>query len=334
MHGKKFLNILFVFIVLMAGCTIASEPTAKPVLIPTLTPYPDIPSLSSPVSVPEAIKEQITDLYQSLFGVTVPSPIISRYDVNITNENRWVSAAYIGNRLYEIDLFDDGHVESDGAYVNAPDPQGYSSHCAPKGIYRILVVIVDYHNTGFTYEQVRQSLMEGVTHLNQRYADYSSSIGLASPIFSMNVESVYINQPVRPGDFVRFSDIQNLTGIDPSTYDLVGQVDLDKDLSVAGGSGAGGFAMDGCSGSVNPRVNIWDGVTDEFSLQWLAPTLLDHELAHIMGWQHWWPRWDGSEEYNLGQNDVVWPALLFGWVDSDSDGIIEINDPTPYGTIR
>lgn len=216
--------------------------------------------MSGAIPVPDSIREQIIGLYQSLFGLAVPFPIIGRYDVNVPDENRWVSTVYADNRLYEIDLFENGKVESKIGFINAPDPQGYAAYCLPKNNYRILVVVVDYQNTGITYDQVRQSLVDGVARLNQRYADYSSSIGLTEPIFSLTVESVYIAQPPRPADFVQFSDIQNFAGIDASAYDLVGQVDLDVNLSVAGSSGAGGFAMNGCNGSVNQRVNIWEAV--------------------------------------------------------------------------
>ncbi len=65
----------------------------------------------------------------------------------------------------------------------------------------------------------------------------------------------------------------------------------------------------------------------------LTGSLFDHEFSHDLGWMHWWPTGDGSamaqNEWNLG--NPCFAARLFGWVDVDGDGTIEVYDPTPYG---
>ncbi len=95
----------------------------------------------------------------------------------------------------------------------------------------------------------------------------------------------------------------------------------------------GGF---GCEGAARTAIDIIATVQDAPALQpdGILGVLFDHELAHGMGWQHWWPVGDaGVSEalYSNWRHTYAFPYYLFGWVDADGDGIPEILDPTPYG---
>jgi hypothetical protein len=82
---------------------------------------------------------------------------------------------------------------------------------------------------------------------------------------------------------------------------------------------------------VGEGVNALMVVEDASDLQYLGRALFQHELLHLMGWEYHWASGDAE-----GRSEVYWgemplPALLFGWRDTDGDGVIEIQDPTPYG---
>jgi hypothetical protein len=59
----------------------------------------------------------------------------------------------------------------------------------------------------------------------------------------------------------------------------------------------------------------------------------NHELSHVFGLVDDWPIPPDMIPGPFGQpiNDWV-PYPMFGWTDADGDGIIEMLDPTPYGS--
>jgi hypothetical protein len=63
----------------------------------------------------------------------------------------------------------------------------------------------------------------------------------------------------------------------------------------------------------------------------LPEIIYGHELSHMFGWNHEWPLGFGDSEsmFRLGTN--AYPYLMFGWTDTDGDGVVEILDETPYG---
>jgi hypothetical protein len=49
-----------------------------------------------------------------------------------------------------------------------------------------------------------------------------------------------------------------------------------------------------------------------------------HEMGHWHGWDH---EWAGATK----PDRLITAPALYGWTDTDGDGIAEILDPTPYG---
>jgi hypothetical protein len=62
-------------------------------------------------------------------------------------------------------------------------------------------------------------------------------------------------------------------------------------------------------------------------LRSIASAVYDHEVGHIWGWEHEWDR--GAE--CSGCFLFITPAALFGWTDTNGDGIPEILSDSPYG---
>jgi hypothetical protein len=60
---------------------------------------------------------------------------------------------------------------------------------------------------------------------------------------------------------------------------------------------------------------------------------LSHEMSHLFGMMDSWPfQPEGLTRPDGSPGDDWIPYAMFGWTDTDGDGIIEILDPTPYGT--
>lgn len=58
----------------------------------------------------------------------------------------------------------------------------------------------------------------------------------------------------------------------------------------------------------------------------------NHELSHMFGMMDDWPPQRGAAGPAGSVADDWIPYVMFGWTDTDGDGIREILDPTPYGT--
>ena len=73
---------------------------------------------------------------------------------------------------------------------------------------------------------------------------------------------------------------------------------------------------------------------DESQLYNFAATAYHHEVAHHLGWPatHDWSPTCGATR--LGFEPLITAPILFGWEDTDGDGVPEILDSTPYGRSR
>ena len=309
-----------------ASADVAVEVGGEAETVPTAAP-----TASVAIAPPPDVTQGIIALYQRYYGLTVPAPVIARFESLDPADARWVSAAYVGNYLYEVGMFDDGRTDSIYFEVNRPSAGGMVM-CRPAGSYRMLVVFVDYGNTDITQAGALNALQTGAEAANMRYADYAAQHGLTAPILSLDVTGTYLAAPPTPGQLVTAEQVQSLTGFDASQFDLLAQVDLDTNNTYGQGTGAGGYALEGCTGRGTRQVNIWIHMGGAASIDTLAGSLLDHELSHIMGWQHWWPCGQGGPAPADGQPcNPILPTFMFGWTDTDGDGLAEILDPTPYG---
>jgi hypothetical protein len=58
----------------------------------------------------------------------------------------------------------------------------------------------------------------------------------------------------------------------------------------------------------------------------------NHELSQMFGMMDDWPYQAGVAGPDGNLMDDWIPYVMFGWTDTDGDGIREIVDTTPYGT--
>lgn len=269
----------------------------------------------------------ITQKYMELWKLDVPYPALRRHNDPDPAASAWISAAYIGGQFYTLHLFDDRHVGSDSSPLNQPATEG-SPTCRPAGKYRILVVFVDYGNTGISREMALNSLQTGTAAINAQYADFAKQHSLATPILQLQVTGAYVSLHPVPGKLITIEQVKALTSSDPAQFDLLAEVDLDAKNTYGGA--AGGLAIYGCTGRRTQQVNLWSNVAAASDMEYLPKTLLIHELDHLMGWLHDWPCGPkGSPAESCNQEP---PYLLFGWLDTNGDGVPEILAPNPYGT--
>jgi len=275
----------------------------------------------------QEVNLQMAQKYMELWKLDVPYPAVARGTSPDPAQFQWISAAYIGNTIYVLRRFDDGRLESWSRLLNQPTTDGNSPVCRPAGKYRILVVFVDYGNTGLTADTALNALQRGAADINAQYAKFSERYKLSVPILQFEVTGAYLASPPARGSQVTVDQVRSLTVYDPGQFDLLAEVDLDADNTYGGGS-AGGMAIYGCTGAGTQQVNLWADVSAAPDVEYLPQTLLIHELDHLMGWSHEWPCGDGNTPDVCNQEP---PYLLFGWYDTDSDGMPEIVSPHPYG---
>jgi hypothetical protein len=314
----------------------------------TVTGMPVFTATPPPLNQPDA-QARFHELYQQLYGIDIPAPSIQRFDfAQYPNYSRWISSIYYQGQRYYLELFDDTHYELGpflpyAGAVGHPEDGNYR-YCRPAGEYRILVVFVDYGNLTIDKNDALAQVPIFGDWTNQLYSDFAYSQGFDSSPLHISAEAAWIATPPAPGDIFTKVQIAAASGADPSNYDLVIQIDLDKNntAGIKNFSGildqGGGVALQGCGGfEKTGEVNIWSVVTSTQDSQTEVHGSLsmdfNHELSHLFGMLDNWPFKPSAITSPDGAMHDDWiPYTTFGWTDTDGDGIPEIIDPTPYGT--
>jgi len=320
-----------------------------------LTSISPTPTLAPGAVYPEVISK-IQSTYSDLFKLDVKAPAIAR-KFRPGVEDPWVSTAYIGNVLYDVELFADGHVETWATPVfpntNVDLKQSYFKEpvCRPAGVYSMLVVFLDFGNLKVGKDELLADLAAATADANARYAAYPSAGPGSAPILQIHTSGVVIPVPKEvAGKLITPAQIKKYAGVDPSTYQWIAQVDLDSASTYRYAAGqtteatSFGYAITGCP-AVQSQVNIQITIDSAPELQGtgirieenrLTGVMLGHEVYHLFGYpaSHSWACTNGPQ---IDQADACGisgaPALLLGWMDTDGDGVPEIMDPTPYGIV-
>jgi hypothetical protein len=300
------------------------------------------PTLAPGAVYPE-VRSKIRATYNDLFKLDVKAPAIAR-KFRPGVEDPWVSTAYIGNVLYDVELFADGHIQTWATPVfpnTAVDlNKSYFKEpvCRPAGVYSMLVIFLDFGNLKVGKDEVLADLASATADANARYAAYTSARSGSAPILQIHTTGVVIPVPKEvAGKLITPDQIKKYAGTDPSTYRWIAQVDLDSASTYryAGGQTSDatsfGYAMTGCP-AVQTQVNIQITIDSALELQGtgirlednrLAGVMLGHEVYHLFGYpaSHSWACTNGPQ---IDQADACGitgvPALLLGWIDTDGDG--------------
>ena len=248
------------------------------------------------------------------FGVAIPRPA---YIESQSNFPYWTSTAYVGDRLFRLYLLEDGTVFSESSRRGA-SLFGFP----PRGTFRVVTVGVDHGNVGL--EDAFDTLwVETQAAINLDHSAFAQSQGLDEALISFDnlanilVSPSEIGNPRSPGQiFVLLA----ARGFPKQDYDLVIVLDLDADRLSGGFASSFGFVYMGWFFGSQARE-----ITPSRA-ESLGFATYHHEVGHHWGWEH---EWTGGERVP-GSPFITAPAL-FGWTDTDGDGVPEILDPTPYG---
>ncbi len=275
--------------------------------------------------------DNVSKSYQREFGELVPKPACPPQAACSTpGQDHLTTTAYLPTgvagerRLLVMHLTKDG-TALQTTYQGHTKDEWKHLKPIPAGTFKVLTVLATYAQTvdtnGMTFLDQAQAA------INQQHASFAASRGYASPI----VKFVFTNAAV-PGS--QISDPRSLAGVsyalgkwnqtkqlNISDFDFVVVLNLDPNNSEGGasypGSPAPYFVYVG--NYLKKQTNL---TATEFT--YYASTAYHHEIGHYWGWDEDWTPCNNS-------NPFITLPILFGWEDTDGDGIPEILDPTPYG---
>jgi hypothetical protein len=287
-----------------------------------------------------AARTRMAELFDELYSIDVPAPSLYRFDsAERPDLSRWIGAAYYRGRLYYLDLYDDGHhLESGGPYADPAHRSSSTNYtfCRPSGDLKILVAFVDYGNIEFDRGAAVADVSRVADWMNQLYDKFALSQGFDSALLRISAQGVYLTVPTR-GQLLTAQQVRAATGVDPARFDLLFEVDVDADNTVGasdfvGGllEQGGGVALQGC-GKGKWDVNVFSVARLETDIHGVLVMDFNHELSHLFGMFDNYPYSRATLPDGLVIDDWI-PYDLFGWSDTDGDGVPEIIDPTPYGT--
>jgi hypothetical protein len=264
------------------------------------------------------IDSAVVALYDSApdrLAIRLPSPAVAT-DNSTMEDNRaqvptrWISTAYVGARFYRFYLFPDGRFAE--LYVDRSRPLN------PTGLQRVLLLIVDYEDTDI---RIRLDQWKAAQDsVNGEHRSLARALGYDAPLVQFDNTNVLVardstGDPAKPDSV--YATLRRL-GYDPDAYDIV--VSLGMTSTFREGWAFGRFTFVTCFWCPAPGyTQLSRAILDK-----LAWAVYHHEIGHLWGWEH---GWGGGPEGTR----IITDPRLFGWTDTDGDGVPEVIDPTPYG---
>lgn len=277
----------------------------------------------------DAVGAAVRALYQREFRIDIPRPAIFAASP-CSSAPYLTTVAYLPASTASERTIYLMHTTPDGREVTTSDdgvaPQTRTVRTPPVGTYKVLTVVLTYPETVTSAEL--PALEAAQATVNQQHRDFAQSRGYAAPLVQFAFTNVLI-----PG--VQVADPRSLDAVAPVLADegvVAGAYDIIAVINVDPAQPEGGFASSGVE-VARPFVYMgnfgqWDTRLTPAQLLSVANASYHHEIGHHWGWFHGWSPVCGSSS---AYTPFITEPLLYGWEDTDGDGIPEIVDPTPYG---
>jgi hypothetical protein len=276
---------------------------------------------------PDALVSAVRDAYRHEFNEDVPSPAVANdpLDVDCTGRGYLTSTAFLptggSTRIAVLYMTRDGGALTEGGeggskYIVAPSLR-------PAGTFRVLTVFVEYPDTLPTTFTL---LAQAQNAINAQHEAFARTRGYPSPIVRFAFTNVSVSRPdiADPRSPQGVRTAMSAQGIDISGFDFVATLNPE-----AGDPAGGGLALPGDAAPYFVYYGTGRALTSTLDVVNAAATLYHHEIGHHWGWRHDWTPSCGGRVPPFAP--FITNPVLFGWEDTDGDGVPEILDATPYG---
>lgn len=280
------------------------------------------------------LSQRVRDRYAVQYDVSVPKPafVNSAHASGCQDERHLLTTAWLPTQVPNARRLIAMYLSPDGRWTMRRSDQ--TLRAIPAGTFTVLTVLLTYPET--TGEDALALLQNAQEEINEQHAQFAVDRGYASPI----VQFEFTNTGV-PGRELYFEPRTLAAmraelgdrGVNVDDYDFVVVLNPDP-LKIEGGLArlsasppyfvyVGNFNME--------NISPWTtqlAARDFTSIAWAA---YQHEIAHHWGWQHDWAPTCGNSAHDAYFAPFITDPALFGWEDTDGDGVPEILDPNPYG---
>lgn len=301
-------------VLLLAGC---SDDAVGPGTLPPLDP----------------LGAALGSRYQDAFSLQVSRPAIFLNDAPTLcpSVGYLTTVAYLPRvsaserRMYVMHTTRDGRSLVSG--LDGATHYAETVKLVPAGAFKVLTVILTWSET-FRASDVAL-LRQAQDVINNQHADFARRKRYDSPIVRFEFTNVTRSGSTVPEPQSRDAMIAvaELAGFDARSFDFLVVINLDPNAF------EGGFALVGPTAPSFVYLGNYLGLQARpttITMYDLAGAAYHHEIGHHWGWRHdWTPTCGGVSSFS----PFITAPVLFGWEDTDGDGVPEILDPAPYGRL-
>ena len=293
------------------------------------------------------IKEYAIPLFRSQFGIDLCSPFIAKVYATNTNGricDYWIATAYLDK--YPLRLF----ITEDGSFLRGYKFQHYPNlndpnrvvYIEPKGIKNIINVFLDYGNSDISqvYDKYWSHLQDSI---NNEYTKYFKSWGIKDTMLYLKNTNICINAALVGKDAYLYTNLYpylKSNGYDVNLYDLIIIMNMNPGSDICCAWQVSTHPEEGpfnlvCHDFRHQSVNFANYTQADFNDY--AYTIYFEEMQHAFGYEHGMPlryfynHLTPEVAHLQGKPDLFVLPGVFGWDDTDGNGIIEILEPNPFG---
>jgi hypothetical protein len=295
------------------------------------------------------IKEYAIQLFRSQFDIDVCSPFIAPVYATITNGricDYWIAIAYLDKFPFRLFITEDGSFlrgYKSKHYPNLNDPDRIV-YVEPKGIKNVLNVFLDYGNSDIM-QVFDKYWCHSQDTINNEYMEYFKSWGIKDTVLYFKNTNICINAELVGDEAYVYQNLYPFLkskGFNVDSYDVIIIMNMNPGSDICCAwqvstlPGEGPFNIV-CHDFRHQTVNYANYTQADFNIYAFA--LYFEEMQHCFGYEHSMPlRYfynnmtpDIEVAHLQGKPNLFVLPGVFGWDDTDGNGIIEILEPNPFG---